>query len=460
MDYKKLLEVQNKTLLQVITCLKTYRFCNMVRPVGFGKTYLLSRLVEENEWSDVVYFYPTTVVKLQSLKDMCNKRIIYISYNKLARLAESPKDLYKFKKNTLFIFDESTFVCGSKTFIAYSKLCELYESSCYFIGSSANQLRKDGIDVTEKAFKNHSVSYYDLNMGIKDNIYSKISYYFCNFRLDDMLEEVSTELVNQDSWSSSDSSFKSKYQDYLKNKILKVSNVIGASSVYKNGINKCILKERQNYMRFLVYFYSDDILEKQCKSLKEDFISAFPGKTINIMKVLHKQDLNELYNLSVSDNTIDLIVSTGSLQFGYHDKDLTGVILFRSTDSEVVFSQTALRGMSVVNTYGTLIFDMVGNSYKAQKRYFKGIKMIRLPNSGGTGYIEPYNIELFSTQQEVDSIFNNVELDRIKKAIKLEPLIKKNIIPIQVACKELGLSSKESYDFFMSSIEDVKSLLA
>ena len=433
----------------------------MIRPVGFGKTYLLSRLIEENNWSDVVYFYPTTVVKMQSLQDMCNKDIRYISYNKLARLSDTD-ELHNFKEGTLFIFDESTFVCGTKTFAAFKELCSYYETICYFIGSSANQLRKDGTDVTEAAFRSHSISYYDLNIGIKEGIYSKISYYLCNFELNEMTESITAGLESQETWGSYNSEFKSKYSEYLKNKVLKASNIFGASRIYRKGVNECISKEDQRYMRFLAYFYSEEIMEKQCVSLKKDFKEAFPDKTVNIIKILSKQDIDSLYSLSITPNTIDIIVSTGSLQFGYHDSYLKGVILFRSTDSEIVFSQSALRGMSVVNDYGTLIFDMVGNSYKAHKRHFKGekISIVRLPNSGGKGYISPYNINLYSTESDVDTIFNIVELDRIKKALKLEKLVEQGIVPIQIACKELGLSNEKGYYFFIESIKDVKSILA
>lgn len=270
MNYEKLLKLQKNTLEQVVHKLKLYRFCNMVRPVGFGKTYLLSKLVEKYNWSDVVYFYPITVVKLQSLKDMCSKKITYISYNKLARLSES-NELYSFRKGTLFIFDESTFVCGNKTFTAYTKLSEYYKDTCYFVGSSANQLRKDGIDVTEKAFKGIGVSYYDLNMGIKEGIYSKINYFLCNFELDSILEGAENKLSLQGFWNSMSTPSKVKYTKYLKNKILKSSNLVGASAIYRKGILQCISEEHQRYMRFLVYFYSQDALDKQCKKNKRRF---------------------------------------------------------------------------------------------------------------------------------------------------------------------------------------------
>ena len=67
---------------------------------------------------------------------------------------------------------------------------------------------------------------------------------------------------------------------------------------------------------------------------------------------------------------------------------------------------------------------------------------------------------MYSTESDVDTIFNNVELDRIKKALKLEKLVEQGIVPIQIACKELGLSNEKGYYFFIESIKDVKSILA
>lgn len=85
MNIQQLEIVQEATYNELISVLFEKGICNMVRPVGFGKTFLLGRLVDGFMWSRVLYFYPNSVVKMQSIRDVSKGKVTYISYNKLAR---------------------------------------------------------------------------------------------------------------------------------------------------------------------------------------------------------------------------------------------------------------------------------------------------------------------------------------------------------------------------------------
>ena len=205
MNIQQLEIVQEATYNELIFVLFEKGICNMVRPVGFGKTFLLGRLVDGFMWSRVLYFYPNSVVKMQSIRDVSKGRVTYISYNKLARSMGNIANGVFFKElgisetnNILFIFDESTYVGGEKTSVAFKELYETYKEDNYFVGSTANAIRSGGsVDITDKHFGGNGLSYYDVNMGMRDGIYAHIKYYLCRFLMRDRLIK---QLVSQDSW--------------------------------------------------------------------------------------------------------------------------------------------------------------------------------------------------------------------------------------------------------------------
>lgn len=467
MNMQQLEVVQENTYNEMVSVLFDRGICNMVRPVGFGKTYLLGRLVDGFMWSRVVYFYPNSVVRMQSIRDVCSGKVLYVSYNRFARSVGNISNGQFLAElgisetsDILFIFDESTYVGGEKTSIAFKELYDTYGSDNYFVGSTANAIRDGGsVDITERYFGGNGLAYYDVNMGMRDGIYSPIKYYLCSFLMRDGLVE---RLESQDSWKGMSEESRGKYREFLKNRVVGASTFTGADRVYRKGVEASVPVERRSYMRFIAYFYSKGIMDAQCTAMVDDFRQAFPDKGVVVHRVISKEDVQELYKLKPVSGRIDIIANSGMVQFGYHDTELTGVIMFRSTDSDIVYGQSSLRGLSVMNEWGTLIFDMVGNSTKARERYFKGekIPIIRIPNSGGSGYIDAENIELYSTEEDVNALYNVVELDRIKKAFKLEKLIKVGIIPIEVACRELGLKDSDLYAGFMKSIEGMRDLIA
>lgn len=56
-------EIIQQTRDDAIHKLKLFRYCNIVRPTGFGKTYILSELASSGFWDPVVYIYPRDIIK-------------------------------------------------------------------------------------------------------------------------------------------------------------------------------------------------------------------------------------------------------------------------------------------------------------------------------------------------------------------------------------------------------------
>lgn len=50
----------------------------------------------------------------------------------------------------------------------------------------------------------------------------------------------------------------------------------------------------------------------------------------------------------------------------------------------------------------------------------------------------------------MDSIYDLTQIDRLKRALKVDVLVKKGVMPLDVACKELALKDVLMYDDFIS----------
>lgn len=449
--------VQNRTYLEVLEKLEKFGICNLVRPVGFGKTYLLAKIAGNRKFSEIVYFYPNVTVRMQSIGENCSREIHYVTYQMLARqfnTIESGEFVRRIlgrdvRRGILFIFDESHFIGGDKTSEAFLRLYNTYREGNYFIGSTATSIRGNKLDVTTEYFRGIQPFYYDTNSGMADDLYNPIKCVYCNFNVSSL---AVNELNKNSEYAKLSESTKSKYQKFILNKTMRVSRINNAYEVYRSSIINTIPKEQRGYMRFIVFVASYSIMDFQKNYLYEDFREAFPDKDINIIEVRTSEDLEKLSNLCEEDGRIDLIMSVDLLQHGYHDGKLSGVIMLRSTTSEKVFSQSTLRGLSVINNHSTLVIDMLGSHSKIENLKFSSYEEpnYSFRNSGGKGYVDKKYINIQSISTDVDSIYDLTQIDRLKRALKVDVLVKKGVMPLDVACKELALREESMYDDFIT----------
>jgi hypothetical protein len=105
------------------------------------------------------------------------------------------------------------------------------------------------------------------------------------------------------------------------------------------------------------------------QSVKAWFKLAFPNHKINELVITsetseYEQNVNKLDNLTCRKNTIDLIFSCEMLNMGYHVSDLTGILMYRSTYSNTIYSQQLGRALSTGDTAPKLVFDIVDNIHR------------------------------------------------------------------------------------------------
>lgn len=219
-------------------------------------------------------------------------------------------------------------------------------------------------------------------------------------------------------------------------------------------------------MKFFAYFLHHEELDNRTNELVESMSKAFPGMKVVLTKVTSREgenDLSRVTGLKRREGIIDIVASIDMLSYGYHVDDITGIIMYRGTESDIVFQQQSQRGLSIVSKTPSIIFDMVGNFSKAIQREFKGLnpKIIKgsIPNSGGKGFIKPKNITLISYEKDVRDLYTKLNVDKVVKFNKLLGLYTSGRMPIEVVCREMGFTDESVFERYYENVCETMEVL-
>ena len=110
-------------------------------------------------------------------------------------------------------------------------------------------------------------------------------------------------------------------------------------------------------------------MRKASKNVKAWFKKAFPKHTINELTITtetqeYANNVNKLGELTYKKNHIDLIYSCEMLNMGYHVSDLTGILMYRSTYSSIIYCQQLGRALSTGDAMPKIVFDIVDNIHR------------------------------------------------------------------------------------------------
>ena len=117
-NFEKRDKISDETYEELLFTIKEKHKCILIRPTGFGKTYLLAKI--SNEYDKVLYLYPLNVIKkdvIEKYKDIINPKIKFMTYMKLARVYETDKErlIDVLSKFDLIILDEAHMAGADKT---------------------------------------------------------------------------------------------------------------------------------------------------------------------------------------------------------------------------------------------------------------------------------------------------------------------------------------------------------
>lgn len=423
MLYSQILEKrQRETESNALSVLRETGKCAILRPTGFGKTVIMCRIAKR--YNRVLYVYPTEIVRQTAINYLGPKKVSWITYTKFGKYHDDIDKLYEMVigEFDLVIFDEIHHMGASNVKQTVSKLMVgLERSGCHILGGTATPKRMDGYDVIDNFFDNALVPFYGMNDAIEDGIIPKPYYVYATEGFEIFIEEIRKrgDKVEKSEGLSKDK--KKAIKVDLKKKATQVANILNAPTVIKETINNVFDGVPPQYMRFMVFFSTKEILTRKTEDVVKWFSKAYQKynvrTTIIYSDVDKKDNVFELAKLGNPPNVIDLIISINMMNEGYHLDKINGVVLLRPTQSSAVYTQQIGRCLQVNMDHSPIIFDFVQN-LTTQAIY--DLDTTQLLNSRKMDFeeqleklswISPKNIHIKNRVAEAERIMRKIDAD-------------------------------------------------
>ena len=385
--FKKL---QNKTRDQVIGQLKYSNRSMMIRPTGFGKTHILTDLCKK-EYADktILYLYPSKIIanavaaKITDEEEMdfdpetidtinCMTKInnvTLLTYQKFCKLNE--KELKELKYDYV-ICDECHRLGATLTAQAMHAHMRLHPETKY-LGATATPVRSDGFDILATFFNNKKTDDYGLIDALNDGILKRPYYCKCTpnvipaKELKQNVQETTEALkksgmILDGNYASCD--MLKRYKAEFAKQLIEWSDMHNMDHIIKETCDAYALDT--NYMMFIVFFANHDHMHEKIDDVVNWYHKAYPEHKITVTFV-SSLDKNEHDNADIvnsfpkEDKTIRIIACVDMLNLGYHINNLTGIMMYRVTKSNIIYTQQLGRVLSITTDNSAIIFDVVNN---------------------------------------------------------------------------------------------------
>jgi len=322
------------------------------RATGSGKTYIMGALAEKYNSDKKLVLEPTRPL-LNSIKEKFDEFGIantdFITYQKLIRMSDEDIAAMDYKLIFLDEFHHGTApVWGMK--IDY--LMKTHTDSIIF-GTSATTVRNDGVNVVESLFDNNAVGELSLSTAIARKVLPCPHYITAIYRIDDEFEKLKKRVEDSTNTKDEKKEFYRKMQEMkvhfeksygiplVLNKYIKVRN--GKYLVF------CKNKKHLNAMRDVVinWFETAGIKDIHSYSVYSDY----PEK---------ERDYKDF--CEDNSDSLKLLFSINMLNEGLHIEHISGVLMLRTTRSNLIYLQQLGRLLEAGNMDKyLLVFDFVNN---------------------------------------------------------------------------------------------------
>ena len=373
---KKIDRLRNETYNEAVELIEKENKCAIIRPTGFGKTGILTKFIKSGKYNKILYLYPTDVVKqtvfdfyyskgYKLLKNSAIPNVTFMTYMKLTQLSD--KNFKEIKGTDLIICDEYHRIGATETMEGLRQIIK-DNKKAKLLGASATPDRMDMIDVTALFFDDITTSRYTLHDAIKDGIIKKPYYCYCSEEASnpDVLERIKKDVMLKVE-SGMNEAEKKEVRELLHGRMVEVANLNRMERVISDTLAESKLPT--NYQKYIVFFSNFSHMKMKKNTVKSWFQKAFPTHTIKTLTITSEtlentQNVRKLNSLTFRDKGIDLIFCCDMLNMGYHIGDLTGIVMYRTTYSNIIYAQQLGRALSTGDTQAKIVFDVVDNLHR------------------------------------------------------------------------------------------------
>ena len=356
--------------------------CIIIRPTGFGKTYMMTSLI--HEYKHVLYLYPAAVVRNtvvekyyetldtlgQDLSDedgnsidpetidtLIEMRHIdkcdLMTYAKLIRLTPAEMEDMHYD---LIICDEVHRLGAERTREAMHMLMDINRpNGTHFVGATATPCRMDDVDVAAEFFGNRMCYTFTMKDAIDTGILQKPIYKYFTYDHVKNLEAAFAE--------AGENPKDEEIKTIIDTQAIELAHLYNMPSIIKKTCDEYL--EDNSYMKFIVFFRNIKHMDEKMPDVIEWFREAYPDYTVKTLNISSRnseeaKNTEKLDSLVYTPKTIHLIGSVDMLNLGYH-VDVTGIFMYRGTSSNIIFSQQFGRALSAGTEHPALVFDLVDN---------------------------------------------------------------------------------------------------
>jgi len=337
----------------------------IVLPTGCGKSYIGLKLIEDNPEEEIIYISPSSVINAQVRKvieETYGKdakkifpRLKFITYNALSRM-----DTEEFNKiNPDKIILDELHRAGAEVW--GERVNELLDRrpNAKVLGLTATPVRTDGRNMAEEICGgvSHELK---LTEAVARGILP-VPEYICArylFNADMKRIEDKIELIE-------DAEEKAKYKDLVKQAKRSLEESNGIPEIFSEYIDE----KDSKWIIFGRDTEHMDEIEELCVGENGWFKGV--NEDIDVVKISYKNEREEnvealRFFRSEKNGKLRIAIARDMLNEGFHDKELSGVIMARPTESEILFRQQLGRALSRDAKHTPKIFDLVNNI-----RYFE-----------------------------------------------------------------------------------------
>lgn len=367
---------QQKTYTLLTNRLKSHNRAAFVYPTGGGKTfppikYIEDVILESNKESVSLILVPSLIIKNQyrkyieeymtNGKELLRKKQIRLAtYQSLSKINEM-KDF----KVDIVICDEAHRI-GAATWEPELEIFMKNHPNAKYIGITATPKRTDGRNMLYEKFKDSII--YEMSMAEALDGSKEGEVVLKGARYARMLSALKNELV--------------KYKKEIagiedlnkKERVLQIYQKLESLVSSQPDMPEIMAQEMKNKNgKYIVFCANRQDMQDKMKRAQEIFGKV--NKNISINYVLSKDGKNdpfgkpplanrntiEGFEKNKEDTSLQLLFCVDMLDEGIHIRGLDGIVMFKPTESWIVFSQEVGRIMSIDAKDDRVIIDAVNN---------------------------------------------------------------------------------------------------
>lgn len=338
------------TFKNIISAFDSGKNAICIQPTGTGKSFILLKLCQHYSDKKMLVIEPNryiTQTVSSKAKEYGINNIEFMTYQKLIRM--SREEIAAIQANIIAL-DEAHRVESQHWNKAVLYLTETHSDSRIVL-LTATPKRTDGKNIKE-SFSGEIVCETTLGDAIVEKILPAPTYISALYTFDEEIEKAKKK-INKSMNSKEEKKDLTKQLEAAKRK-LELSH--GVSEILKKHI-------KSKSGKYVVFCQNIEHLNTMQPIVGSWFSKAgFETHIYTVHSKMAGKDKEFLAFKNNNDDCIRLLFSVDMLNEGVHLDDISGIIMLRPTQSNIIYLQQLGRALNAGTSNNSIIFDLVNNS--------------------------------------------------------------------------------------------------